>query len=493
MNKSMNIAVVGGGTAGFVSALIIKATFPKMKIDMIRSSKIGTIGVGEGSTEHWSKFMDYVGITAGKLIKECDSTFKAGIMFEDWTKDPYLQNVHDPVVADHMGFPMVLAKLIGEKVPVEEFVGTYLWKNETPFMKFIEEQPNETGVAQYHFNTQKLNDFLTDFSISKGINIIDDEITKVNVTDQNVIESIEGEKQTYNYDFYIDCTGFSRLLIKELGAEWQSYSKHLKMKEAIVFPTEYTNTIDPRGNEIPMWTLAKAMDAGWMFRIPVWNRKGNGYIFDSDFITAEQAQREVEAYLGHGIEVAKHIKFDPGALDKPWIGNVCATGLSASFVEPLEASSIGTTIQQTFLLVKRLINYNNQSIEKYNNEVNDITDNIRDFIALHYITPRRDTPFWKAVADTPLPESLKQNLEMWNTRIPIDDDIAPNALFNEYNFSIVMYALGLFNTDKILEQYNQIPPEAQEHAERRCQEKIDFDQIKSIPHKMMLGLLRSLV
>ena len=75
MNKSMNIAVVGGGTAGFVSALIIKATFPKMKIDIIRSSKIGTIGVGEGSTEHWSKFMDYVGITAGKLIKECDSTF----------------------------------------------------------------------------------------------------------------------------------------------------------------------------------------------------------------------------------------------------------------------------------------------------------------------------------------------------------------------------------------------------------------------------------
>ena len=83
MNKNMKIAVVGGGTAGFVSALIIKSTFPNINVDVIRSTKIGTIGVGEGSTEHWTKFMDYVGITAGTLIKECDATFKAGIMFED--------------------------------------------------------------------------------------------------------------------------------------------------------------------------------------------------------------------------------------------------------------------------------------------------------------------------------------------------------------------------------------------------------------------------
>jgi len=492
MNKNMKIAVVGGGTAGFVSALIIKSSFPNIDVDIIRSTKIGTIGVGEGSTEHWTKFMDYVGITAGKLIKECDATFKAGIMFEDWSKDPYLQNVHDPVVGDHMGYPLILGKLIGEKVPVSEFVGNYLWRNETPFMKFIEERPGETGVSQYHFNTAKLNNFLTNFSISKGINIFDDEIKKVNVTEWNKIDTIEGEKAIYNYDFYVDCTGFSRLLIGELGAKWQSYSKYLKMKEAIVFPTEYTD-IDITGNEIPMWTLAKAMDAGWMFRIPVWDRKGNGYIFDSDFITAEQAQEEVEKYLGHGIEVAKHLKFDPGALDKPWIGNVCATGLSASFVEPLEASSIGTTIQQTFLLVSRLINYNEQSIALYNKEVNQITDNIRDFIALHYITERRDTPFWEAVSNTPLPESLKQNLQMWKTRMPVEKDLGPNILFNEYNFAIVMYALNLFDTDKILEQYNYLPLEAHEFAERKCQEKIDFDQIKAVPHRMMLGLLRNLV
>ena len=118
MNKDIkSIAIVGGGTAGFVSALILKKTYPDLRIDIIRSTKIGTIGVGEGSTEHWSVFMDYVGIQTAELINECDSTFKTGIMFEDWATKPYLQSVHSPFVADTLGIPIAYAKLIGEKRP----------------------------------------------------------------------------------------------------------------------------------------------------------------------------------------------------------------------------------------------------------------------------------------------------------------------------------------------------------------------------------------
>lgn len=492
----MKIAVVGGGTAGFVAALTLKTSFPSYTVDVIRSTKIGTIGVGEGSTEHWSAFMDHVGINAGEMIKAVDGTFKTGIMFEDWGNKPYLQNVHDPFVSEHLGMPMAYAKLIGENVEPRDLTGDYLWRNHTPFSKFIEERPNDTGVSQYHFNTSKLNDYLTNIALNKGCQVIDDEITTINVTENNQIDTLEGEKQTYDYDFYIDCTGFRRLLIERVGGQWQSYSKYLKMKEAIVFPTEYTNTIDPKGDEIPIWTLAKAMDAGWMFRIPVWDRKGNGYIFDSDFITAEQAQEEVEKYLGHGIDVAKHIKFDAGAIDNPWIGNVCAIGLSANFVEPLEASSIGTSINQSMLLAQRIVNYNEQTINRYNVEVNAIMENIRDFIALHYISPRRDTPFWRAIAETPLPPTLEENLKMWKHRMPIEDDLTSHTkkiLFNEYNFAIVMHGLGLFDTDSILKQYNTLPTEAHAFVERQCQQKIEFDQIKSIPHKIMLDLLRRLV
>ncbi len=484
----MKIAVVGGGTAGFVSALILKTSFPNFTVDVIRSTKIGTIGVGEGSTEHWSAFMDYVGIPAGTLVKECDATYKAGIMFEDWSEKPYLQNVHDPFVGEHLGMPMCYAKLIGENVDPRDLTGDYLWKNLTPFNKFMEERPNDTGVSQYHFNTNKLNDFLTNFAISKGCNVYDDEIVDVNVL-KGEIKTLKGEKQDYHYDFYIDCTGFKRLLINKLGATWNSYSKYLKMKEAIVFPT-------PEEEETPMWTLAKAMNSGWMFRIPVYDRKGNGYIFDSDYITAEEAQKEVEEYLGYDVTVAKHIKFDPGALDRPWINNVCAIGLSASFVEPLEASSIGTSINQSFLLAQRLVNYNQESIDRYNVEVDSIMNNIRDFIVLHYITKRRDTPFWRAVADTPIPESLEKNLKMWENRMPVADDLTSHTkkiLFNEYNYAIVMHGLGLFNNKDILSQYNTLPSDVQQYVNQKCQEKINFDSIRAIPHKMMLDLLRRLV
>lgn len=489
MNNNVNkIAVVGGGTAGFVAALILKRTYPSLTVDVIRSKKIGTIGVGEGSTEHWSVFMDYVGIQTAELINECDSTFKTGIMFEDWSTKPYLQSVHDPFVSDQLGVPIAYAKLIGENVDPRDFTGDYLWDNMTPFNKFMEERPNDTGVSQYHFNTKKLNDFLTRKAQEMGCTVVDDEITDVVVSDWNTIEYISSEKEKYEYDFYVDCTGFAKLLIGQLGAQWQSYSKYLKMKEAIVFPT-------PEEEEIPLWTLAKAMNAGWMFRIPVQGRKGNGYIFDSDFITAEEAQREVEQYLGHGVEVAKNIKFDPGALDKPWISNVCAIGLSASFVEPLEASSIGTSINQSFLLAQRIINYNQESIDRYNTEVDAIMNNIRDFIALHYVTDRRDTPFWQEVSKTPLPESLKKNLRMWKERMPTTDDMTSytkKVLFNEYNYAIVMHGLGLFDNKKILQQYEMMPEGAKQHVENAIQHKLQFDSTKTIPHKMMLQLLRRL-
>lgn len=482
----MKIAVVGGGTAGFVAALILKTSFPQYKIDVIRSTKIGTIGVGEGSTEHWSGFMDFVGISASDIIKECDATFKAGIMFENWSEQPYLQGVHGPLVATHNNMPMVYAKLFSEKVNPRTLNGDYLWENKTPFMKFIEERPNETGVSQYHFNTHKLNDFMTNFALSKGCEVFDDEITDINLTPNGTIDTLQGENTLYDYDFYIDCTGFKRLLIDKVGAKWNSYGQYLKMKEAIVFPT-------PEEDEVPIWTLARAMNAGWMFRIPVYDRKGNGYIFDSDFITAEEAQQEVEEYLGHSVNVAKHIKFDPGAVDKPWIGNVCAIGLSASFVEPLEASSIGTSINQSLLLAQRLVNYNQESIDRYNLEINSIMDNIRDFICLHYVTDRRDTPFWKSVAETPLPESLQANLRMWKDRMPLEDDFTSNTkkvLFNEYNFAIVLYALGLFDLEKIKEQFDSLPPGAKEHCDRLCYEKFEFDKVKAIKHKLMLDLIK---
>tara|TARA_Y200000002_G_scaffold363_1_gene360 strand:+ start:31388 stop:32839 length:1452 start_codon:yes stop_codon:yes gene_type:complete len=483
----MKICIVGGGTAGFVTALILKTTFPHFKIDIIRSKKIGTIGVGEGSTEHWSRFMDYCQISAGEMIKECDASFKSGIMFENWGGRPYLQTVHGPFEANQNGLPIAYSKLMSQDCDPRMLTGTYLWENKTPFMKFIEERPSETGVSQYHFNTSKLNDYLTIKAQDLGCEVIDDEIEDV-TTGNKGIKYITGHKQKYEYDFFVDCTGFARLLIGKLGATWKSYSKYLKMKEAIVFPTE-------EEDEIPMWTLARAMNNGWMFRIPVWNRKGNGYIYDSDYTTPEDAKLEVEKYLGHEVEIAKTLQFDPGCLDKTWIDNCCAIGLSANFVEPLEASSIGTSIQQTFLLCNRIVNYNPATVTRYNKEVDAIMNNIRDFILLHYVSKRRDTKFWQDVSEIELTDSLKQNLEMWKHRLPIADDFSDTKklLFNEYNHALVLHGMDIFDRDSLKKQYNSLSDNTKVYIEQVIKEKTNFDSVKAIPHKTMLSLIRNLV
>ena len=159
------------------------------------------------------------------------------------------------------------------------------------------------------------------------------------------------------------------------------------------------------------------------------------------------------------IDIGKHITFDPGALDKVWIKNCCAVGLSASFVEPLEATSIGTSIQQTFLLMHRLPNYDNNTIDKYNKDVNDILINIRDFVLLHYITKKQNTIFWHDVSKLELPDTLKNSLDKWNKNLPIFDDfndITGYRLFNSTNYLQIMAPLGLFDVEKIKEEYNMI-------------------------------------
>lgn len=485
MKTPKSICVVGGGTAGLVAALIMKKSYPKLKVDIIESSKIGIIGVGEGSTEHWKAFMDFLGIDPKQMLKECDATFKAGIMFDNWSNEPYLQTVEGAYNVKYHDMPAVYTKLVAEGKPLvqEDTVNSVvLWDNDP------QEMLDNFPVVQFHFNTQKLNIFLHKLADQRGINVYDDVITDVEVN-ENGIGKLTGENNSYEYDFYIDSTGFNKLLIGKLGATWNSFSEYLRMNSAIVFPTGDEE-------EYPMWTLARAMDAGWMFRIPVWGRKGNGYIFDKNYITPEQAKAEVEDYLGIEIPEYRHIEFDPGYVDRAWIKNCVAIGLSASFVEPLEATSIGTSIQQAFLLANRIFNHNDRSIELYNQEVEDILIDIRDFIALHYIVEREDTPFWKDQKSVPVPPRLAANLEMWRHRLPIDGDFGNESsyrLFGPLNYTLILEGNNLFDRESIRKQWENFPEDIHEFADRTLSTvEFDFHAAKQLPHKLVIDLIRRL-
>jgi tryptophan halogenase len=486
MNKLEKISIVGGGTAGFTSALILKTRFPHIEVEVIRSKKIGIIGVGEGSTEHWNEFMKYINIPFQAVIRHCDATFKCGIMFKGWGNKDYMHSIGPENDIKNGQYPTVYGKLLSDGSPNHTFNPSLTWKNEV----YTNHLDPDSGSPfnQYHFNTNKLNDFLTKIAEIRGINIIDDEILDIELNELGEISKLVGELNTYSSDFYIDCTGFKKFLISKLGATWKSHAKYLKMKSAIVFPTE-------EKEEYNMWTTAQAMDYGWMFNIPVWGRCGNGYIFDSDYITADQAKIEVEKFLGKEITVGKHINFDPGHLDRVWIKNCCAIGLSANFIEPLEATSIGTSIQQAFLLMHRLPNYTEKTIEKYNNDVNDIMINIRDFVILHYITDKTNTQFWKDVSQMEIPESLKENLKRWRTNLPIADDFNSQTayvLFRDAHYLQVLAGLDLFDREKIKQEYEMMHHDIKNIAENFIRETRTFEKMNpSIGHKEFISTIRN--
>lgn len=480
----IKILVVGSGTAGLISAIILKKRLD-VEIDIVHSPTIGIVGVGEGCTEHFSEFMKIAGIDFQTIIKECDATFKSGVMFDGWSKTPYLHNVGEFYSFKTGQYPLLYGKLLSEN---SNFLSSkFLWENkvETYYLNPNVGPPHN----QFHFNTFKLNSFLTEFAKNIGINIFEDDITNVSIKENGYINYLEGNKKTYNYDFYIDSTGFKRLLISKLGAKWVSFGKYLKMKSAITFQT-------PDEKNYNLWSLAKALDYGWMFRVPTWGRYGNGYIYDSDYITEEQAKNEVEKLFNFEIKIGRKFSFDPGTLDKTWINNCAAIGLSASFVEPLEATSIGTTIQQTFLLMHRLSNYNQKSIDAYNKSYSQIMENVRDFLVLHYITDKKTSKFWEDIKKIELPESLVNNLDLWSTRLPITEDfsnLSPYILFSESNFITILHGLGIYNLDFIKKEYMMLNKTVKNYAETLLnQEMLRENYAKTLTHKEFISYIRGI-
>lgn len=481
----MKALVVGGGTAGLITATILKQ-YLNIEIDIVQSSKIGIVGVGEGSTEIFLEYMKCVGIDHESLIRECDATYKSGIMFEGWSEKPYLHNVSPPFDKKYSQYRYVYAKQISEN---DSYIqSSNIWNN-----KISKEYINRPDIApfnQFHFNTFKLNKFLTSKCISMGMRVFDDEIREVIVDENGNISSVRGQDTDYVYDFYIDSTGFKRLLIGKLGGKWNSFGKYLKMKAAVTFPT-------PDEDEYNLWTLAKAMDNGWMFRLPVWGRYGNGYIYDTDYMDIDGAKKEVESLFGREIEFGKEFYFDAGALEKPWIGNCVAVGLSSIFVEPLEASSIGSSIQQAFLLMHRILGYTETSRDSYNKSFSEMSINIRDFIALHYITKKNNSEFWRDVSNIELPESLHVKLEHWKNNLPIMEDfsgITDYWMFNDAHHIVVMHGLGLFNTNSIKKQYLSLPKNVREDAYNIIKNAKMYDMNASTTtHKEHLRIIREVL
>ena len=464
------LIIVGGGTAGLIAAMILKTRLPLLKIEIIKSDQIGIIGVGEGTTEHFKDFMHICNISQKELIQKTDATFKYGVMFQDWTPRHYLQ-FPDINHQRRIGFyETYYAYHIGHNISFEKMMEKNIWNNRLTLGHYCN---------QYHFNTFKLNDFLLTKAKAIGIEITEDKIKSVSI--KHGIDILYGEKKEYKADFYIDATGFKRLLISKLGAKWESFN--LPMNEAIAFQTPDTENYNA-------WTLAKAMSAGWLWRIPTYGRWGNGYVYDNHYMDKKRAKKEVEKYLGYSITIGKHIKFNAGALDRPWIKNCVAMGLSATFAEPLEASSIGTTIQQASLLYRYLINTNQQDKDAYNQSCKVIFKNTRDFIAIHYLV-RRKEKFWKELQIT-FSDDFKNQLEGWKTKLPFDQEFGERyILFKSVNFILVLWGINYFDHKAIKNEFKYYGKEVEQRVKEQVKKNIQYNFLPALSHKSMIENIRS--
>ena len=447
------IIVLGAGTAGLITALILKSTFPKYQISVIESGAIGIIGVGEGSTEHWKIFTDYCGINTNRLIRETDGALKKGIKFENWNGDgaSYFHSLSPPFFDEFTDSGQRLnftKSMIHKGIPTEDIL---LDTN------FVTQQSGIQSTNQYHFNTMKLNKFLHDVCKERGINFTDAIIDQVMFSENgDVAKLIDNAGIEYAADIFIDSSGFKRVISSKQGAKWISYKKYLPMNHALAFPTDDISDLKP-------YTLSRALGSGWNWRISTQGRYGNGYVFCDEFIDATKAHEEIQSFYTEEVKVAKDIKFDAGRVDKYWIDNCISVGLSASFVEPLEASSIGNSILQAFGIAKLLPLWelDRKYAEKYNKDFTRCFDNIVDFVQLHYMTKRNDTLFWRTLPEMMTKtDFIKEHLEIFKKTIPNQSlFMGEYHMFQSPNWAQVMNGLGLLDREHISNKLQEVSGE----------------------------------
>jgi tryptophan halogenase len=456
MNPIKDIVIVGGGTSGLIAALYIKSFFSNFNVKIIKSKEIGIIGVGEGSTEHWSKFIRDINIDHRELINKTNATIKLGIVFKDWTSPQsiYAHSVFDNAIKSPLSTLELYNNLVIDSSP-NPFILNDLF-NQAYYHNKVILTDNLSPSNQYHFDTHKLNNFLSEKCIERDI-IIEDHYVKDLILDSNgnINTLITSNELNIIGDFFIDCTGFKRVLLSKLKGKWISYKNYLPVNQAITLPTPL-----PPDNNIEPYTSATALSSGWAWKIPTQTRYGNGYVFSNEYTTSDQALNEFNKHLGTNIEkVAKDIKFEAGKVDQFWIKNCVGIGLAGSFSEPLEAQSIGFSIIQSQALVDNLLSYQispTSTISQYNEIIDKSFNNIIDYVQAHYFTSREDTSFWK---DKPfeLTDFNKNTFTKFSHGISSSFDFSnPSYLMFKFeNFYQLYYGLGLITKEKI-KKYNTL-------------------------------------
>lgn len=486
----MDIVICGGGTAGWLSAFIFARANPfQHNITVVESSKIGIIGAGEASSGliidilsgyHFKNnkaiSLDKKEIDIIDFIEKTDGVPKYALKHINWAKDksyyfaPVVGTVTPKSTPDHI-FNYVISEYGVEKAHLASDTGQAYEANKYPIK----------GDFGLHFDAFKVGEYVKNYLIKYyNVKCIDSTIKNVNLKSNGFVESISLENDVLvSGDLFVDCTGFQKILANKLNIKWHSYKEYLPVDRAMPFLINYE-----KNTKIKPYTEAEALSSGWMWRTALTSRKGCGYVYSSDFISEEDAQKEAEKIMGHPIQPIKHIKFDSGRVEQVLKNNCLISGLASSFIEPLEATSIHATLVQVYTFCKEYLTSNIETtlsphnVKSYNDIMIKTLESFLDFTVLHYQGGREDSDFWKYIKNEKLiTPSVENYIERAKVRIPtalhfteelwgandlwkwslaglnlVSADMAKEELiqFDTYDYSKAMYKLFKEDSDKTL-------------------------------------------
>jgi len=450
---AFKVVIVGGGTAGWMCAAgMARLLDPRdYAVTLVESDEIGTVGVGEATLPHIKTFNDMLGLDEVEFLRETQGTFKLGIEFRNWGKPGDLYHhpfgtFGEPWAGVDFQHHWARAKLAGlDPAPLQAYSYAVVAARANAF-----EFPNEdaksirsTYAYAYHFDAGLYAAFLRRWATARGVTRVEGMVQDIAQDGQTgeVTHLTLKSGQKIAGDLFIDCTGFRSLLLGGLmQAEWDDWTKWLPCDRAMAVPCGRAGDFSP-------YTRSTAQEGGWIWRIPLQHRTGNGYVFSSAFMDEEKARDTLLAQLDAPAQMEpKVLRFAAGRRKAGWTRNVVAMGLASGFLEPLESTSIfliqAAVVDLINLMPTKATGMDPRLSAEFNRLFEIQYDRVRDFLILHYrLNQRVGQPLWDHVRTMPIPASLEEKLALFEGRAGLPD--YKYGLFSRDSWLSVLEGQGL--------------------------------------------------
>lgn len=455
-----NIVIVGGGTAGWLTAGVLAAEHGhNLAITLIESPEVKTIGVGEGTWPSMRRTLSRIGIEEKTFIAVCGASFKQGSKFMGWRtaakEDFYYHPFTEPQSYGTTNYHRAWQESWGH-LPFGDAASVQGALCELGLAPKHPAAPDYAGAMNYgyHLDAGAFAKLLHEHCTNKlAVRYVSDHVDHIHLDDAGAIAALSTRHSgRINGDLFIDCTGTASLLLGQtLKVPFIKKDKYLFNDSALAVQVPYSTDND----EITSATMSVAQDAGWIWDIGLSHRRGVGYVYSSAHTSDSDAERCVRRYIATsmGEESAnklsvRKLPIVTGYRAELWRENCVAVGMSAGFIEPLEASALAMVEMSANMLSDELpfAKHSMASVaSRFNRRFVYRWERVIDFLKLHYVlSERRDTAYWQdAVSEETRPDHLRELLDVWAHRSPYYQDFVHNEeMFPSASYQYVLYGMG---------------------------------------------------